>query len=488
MAVTNNAMLIRRELYQYITKYITQGNLTKIDKIPLKMRPKSSSSSRCCIYKDRAMLRYKLMAMMGVSTQNDEDELKSLAWFAEQNFNQDADEMPVLRVVHEACSSCHKGNYVVTNMCQACVGRPCEINCPKGAIAFHNGQAQIDHSKCVNCGLCQDMCPYHAIVYKPVPCEEACPVGAISKNETGSEVIDDEKCIHCGKCLVACPYGAIVEYSHIFRVLPKLREGRQVVAMVAPAIAGQFKADMGQIREALLMLGFADAVEVAEGADETIRREAAEFDQRMDEGAQLMTTSCCPSYVELTRKHLPKLSSMVSHTKTPMHYAGKQIRKQYPEALTVFIGPCVGKKSEARRDKYVDFVLNFEEVGAWFISAGVDVNKLNGQPADQQASADAAGFAASGGVTHAIQAQLSGRYPLHEQVINGISKTGIKTMKSMARGKSEGNFVEVMACEHGCIGGCNTISLPKVSRRQLDKLVKERRAKEQEANIRCTDV
>jgi Fe-S-cluster-containing dehydrogenase component len=77
-------------------------------------------------------------------------------------------------------------NYVVTNLCKGCVGQSCSLNCPKDAITImENGQAYIDHSKCINCGICKDACPYHSIVYIPVPCEESCPVKAIQKDANG---------------------------------------------------------------------------------------------------------------------------------------------------------------------------------------------------------------------------------------------------------------------------------------------------------------
>ena len=66
------------------------------------------------------------------------------------------------------------------------------MNCPKDAITFmENGQAYINHAKCINCGICKDACMYHSIVYIPVPCEEVCPVKAIQKDENGIEHIDD---------------------------------------------------------------------------------------------------------------------------------------------------------------------------------------------------------------------------------------------------------------------------------------------------------
>ena len=86
----------------------------------------------------------------------------------------------ILSVVHEACSACIQSQYAVTNLCRGCEGRPCVMNCPKAAISFIGGKASISSEDCVSCGLCQKVCPYHAIVYTPVPCEDVCPVKAIS--------------------------------------------------------------------------------------------------------------------------------------------------------------------------------------------------------------------------------------------------------------------------------------------------------------------
>lgn len=114
---------------------------------------------------------------------------------------------------------------------------------PENAIEFNRaGKAVINHDLCISCGICHSNCPYHAIVYMPVPCEEACPVKAITKDERGVEHIDESKCIYCGKCINSCPFGAIFEVSQVFDVLQRLREEEKMVAVVAPAILGQYNA------------------------------------------------------------------------------------------------------------------------------------------------------------------------------------------------------------------------------------------------------
>lgn len=476
MAVTNNAMLIRRELLTRISKQLNEGTIeSEIDRIPIEMRPRYSETSRCCIHKDRAVIKYRIMALLGYNVEDEEDEITPLSEYARKAFDREKVTDTMLTVVDEACSSCVKANYVVTNMCRGCVARPCVMNCNKKAIDFHNGQASIEPHKCVNCGICQRVCPFHAIIYQPVPCEESCPVGAISKDEHGIEHINKAKCINCGKCIGACPFGAIMEKTHFVEIYKAFKSDKKVIALAAPAIAGQFKVSMEKIVGALKELGFDDVIEVALGADVTTTNEAAELVERLEEGAPFMTTSCCPSYVNLVEKHIPELKPYVSHTKTPMYYTAEIARQQYPEGVLVMIAPCTGKRHEAYNDPNVDLVVSFEEFGAMMVAHGVEIANANEEAISSTITNVARGFGYSGGVTNAVKA-----YAPHAQiepvVINGIDKSQIKLLKSFPQSCS-GNFVEVMSCEGGCVAGCNVIANPKIALRQIDELMKRSRIK-----------
>lgn len=114
-------------------------------------------------------------------------------------------------------------------------------------------------------------CPYSAIVQTTVPCEAACPVGAISKDETGFASIDFEKCISCGKCIAACPFGAVHERSQLIDILKAIKSDKKVVAMIAPSIVGQFPGTLYQLKTAILKAGFDEVIEVAQGADITTK-------------------------------------------------------------------------------------------------------------------------------------------------------------------------------------------------------------------------
>ncbi|WP_417153981.1 monomeric [FeFe] hydrogenase [Rikenella microfusus] len=477
MAVTNNTMILRRELLTRIIRLLHENTLEEhIDRIPYQMRPKGYEEvSRCCIYKDRAMLKYRAMGVLGFGIDEEEDEMTSLAEYTRMAFAREQVSENPLSVMTDACSACVKVNYVVTNMCRGCVARPCEVNCNKDAISFVNGQAHIDPAKCVNCGLCMKNCPFHAIVYIPVPCEESCPVGAISKDEQGKEHIDPEKCIYCGRCLSACPFGAVVEKSHLVELFKAFRSDKPTVALVAPAVAGQFRTSLANIMGAVRKLGFDDVIEVAKGADVTTTNEAAEFAEKvLEEGQAFMTTSCCPSYYMLAHKHVPEVAPFVSHTRSPMYYAAEIARKRYPDATIVFVGPCVAKRKEAYYDPNVDLMLSFEELGTMFVAMGVEgFTDDMAVELDDKIMPSSRGYAASEGVMSAVAGQLPAEYKdrIRPIVINGIDKQAIRDLKSYAR-SCPGNMVEVMACEGGCVNGCNVIANPKVAARQVKELAK----------------
>jgi len=478
MMHANNATLTRRELLVRLCKLLLQEQLeAKIDRMPLEMRPKDQQSLRCCVHKDRAVLKYKLMALLGYNVDDEEDELTSLREYAMGAYHREKTTPVVMTVVDEACSSCQQGSYHVSNMCQGCEARPCAVNCPKEAITFINGQAHIDHDLCVNCGKCLKQCPFHAIIYRPVPCEEACPVGAISKDDKGIERIDYDKCIFCGKCMVACPYGAIMEKSHIMEIFRAWQHDKKVVALVAPAIAAQFRQPLDKIYSAIRKVGFDEIVEVAEGAEHTIAHESAEWQERMEEGHKVMTTSCCHAYTELVKKHIPELQEKVSDTPSPMVYAGKIARERYPEAVTVFISPCTSKRHEAVFVDDVDYTLSFEELGALFIAHEVEVGEVEGEMPEVHACSLAQHFARTGGVTEAIRDKAGDA--LHDEVINGIDKAAIRQLKQIAKGKSTANFVEVMSCEGGCIGGVNTL----MGGRQAEKAFRDNQVEIKEPSV-----
>ena len=457
MAFTNNVMIVRHGLLANLVKLWKENRLLEeIDRLPITLSPRwSKPKGRCCIHKERAVWKYKTLPLLGFDMSDEVDELTPLSEYAKRAlFRSENDKENLMCVIDEACSSCVSVNYEITNLCRGCVARSCYMNCPKDAIRFKkNGQAEIDHDTCISCGKCHQSCPYHAIVYIPIPCEEVCPVKAISKDEYGVEHIDESKCIYCGKCVNACPFGAIFEISQVFDILQCIRKGEEVIAIVAPSIRAQFGVSIEQVYGGLKEVGFTDVIEVAQGAMETTRREAAELIEKLHEGQPFMTTSCCPSYIQLVEKHIPDMKKYVSSTGSPMYYAARIAKEKYPNAKIVFVGPCVAKRKEVKMDPCVDYTLTFEEVASIF--TGMDINLETTRPYSIvfNSSREAHGFAQAGGVVNAVKVCLDKQEVNAIQIAN-LNKKNVALLRAYAKtGKVPGQFVEVMACEGGCVTG-----------------------------------
>lgn len=458
MAIRNNVMIVRQRLLTRLIKLWNNNELVeKIDRLPIELSPrKSHVLGRCCVHKERAVWKYKSLPLMGFDMSDEDDELTPLSEYARRALSRDKKRDNIMCVVDEACSSCVRTNYQITNLCRGCVARACSLNCPKDAIEFDSetSQGRINRSKCISCGKCFNSCPYHAIVHIPIPCEEACPVGAITKDEYGVEHIDENKCIYCGKCLNSCPFGAIFEISQVFDVLQSIRRGEKVVAIVAPAILSQYKAPAEFIYNSIKEIGFSDVVEVARGAVITTQKESEELKEKLEEGQPFMTTSCCPSYIEMAEKHAPELKKYISSTRSPMFYTAQLVKEEQPDAKVVFIGPCIAKRKEARRDNIVDFVMTFEELQAVFEGMDImlDENKVFKLPV--KIAREAHGFAQNGGVTNAVAAHVNGKFSFTHQQISNLDKKNVTLLKTYGKtGKSPAQFLEVMVCEGGCISG-----------------------------------
>ena len=461
--------LKREILVRLIKAYLSDDFPENTRLIPYAMRPKGSEVPyRCCIHKERAILRDRTVAGLGMAIEEADDSVE-LSTLAKESLTRTEPEKNPLTVLTTACQGCVPSRIYVTDLCQGCVARPCVNTCKFGAISIQNGKSVIDPEKCKNCGMCVQVCPYHAITKIIVPCENACPVGAIAKGEDGHAKIDFEKCISCGKCVAACPFGAVHEKSQIIDILKNIKSNKKVIAMLAPAIMGQLPCTPTQLKEAIMKLGFADVYEVAQGADVTTKTEAKEFEERLEAGAEFMTTSCCAGYNELVEKHIPEMKPFRSDTKTPLYYTAEIVKKENPDAVTVFFSPCNAKRKEAMQNPNVDYVLNYEELGAWFVALGIQVADCGESKFKTEASAEARNYAVTGGVAKAVQTMLPEHIPAYPVIINGLDKQTIRDLKKYAKNGvcDLGNLIEVMACPGGCLGGNGTVNAYKQALKQL---------------------
>ncbi len=411
--------------------------------IPEQIIPGPEANMRCCIYKERAVVSSRIKVAMGG----------------------DKSDPCVVEVLPIACDECPVTEITVGPACRGCIATRCVNTCPKEAISVVNHRAVIDHSKCITCGRCLNACPYGAIVKNLRPCERGCKGGAISMGEDRKASIDREKCISCGACVYQCPFGAIMDKSFILNAIDLLKGAGKgyypVYAAIAPSIAGQFRESLGKVVAGLRALGFTHVAEVALGADLVARQESGELAEK-----GLLTSSCCPAFVDYVEKNYPQLKDLVSSTPSPMVMLGKTIKARQPEAKVIFIGPCVAKKQEARLPKAggsIDCVLTFEELHALFESRGIELSQLTEEPLDE-ASGFGRGFASSGGVSAAVAQAIkeSGcEFDLKAVPCSGIEECKAALLKA-SRGVLDGNFIEGMACDGGCCQGpVALVRLPK---------------------------
>ena len=472
--MAGQAIHLKKEILVRIIKAFLSDNFEEQTRlIPFAMRPKGMEVPyRCCIYKERAIIKDRTIAGLGFPIEED-DETVSLGTYAKKALARTEIDDKNLTVLQAACKGCATNRIYVTDLCQGCVARPCTTACKFGAVSIVNGKSVIDDSKCKKCKMCVNACPYNAIVKISVPCEDSCPVGAIKKDETGFASIDYTKCINCGRCTAACPFGAVHEKSQIIDILKAIKSEKKVIAMVAPSIAGQFPGDIYQLKSAIIKAGFDDVYEVAQGADITATNEAKEFVERMEKGDSFMTTSCCAGYNQLIKKHLPEIKPFVSDTKTPMYYTAELVKKEFPDAITVFVSPCVAKRAESFENKNVDYVMNYEELGALFVAKQIQITECEPAKYIVESSKQARCFGFTGGVADSVKAALPEEESIKPLVINGLNKDSIRQLKKFATSGicDDGcNMVEVMCCEGGCIGGNATINNQKTAKKLIDNL------------------
>ncbi len=412
-----------------------------LEKIVYDISPGPKPDYRCCIYKEREIVRHRIR----LASQENADPRNTTT--------------NVVQVIKPACDDCTIAAYSVTDICRFCLGKACLNSCHFGAISPGEHRMRIDPLKCKECGMCAKACPYGAIIHLERPCKKACPVGAIDYDEYGFCNIDENKCVHCGHCVHSCPFGALGSKVFLRTVIEAIKAGKEVYGMCAPAAEGQFGMGigMGSIREALKKIGFTEMVEVGLGGDMTAAYEAKEWIDARKEGKK-MTTSCCPAFISMIRHQFPKqYDENKSSTVSPMVAVSRYLKTIHPGCVTVFIGPCIAKKGETLNEFIADrpdCAITFDEMVELLASRGI---KLQPEPENyQEASIFGKKFAATGGVAAAV-IEVMKEMGEDTSSIKLLTATGgsecKKALLQLKSGRLAEDFVEGMMCPGGCVGG-----------------------------------
>jgi len=274
-------------------------------------------------------------------------------------------------------------------------------------------------------------------------CIRHCPVKAIRFSGNQAHIIGNE-CILCGQCFVVCPQNAkqIVDETEKVRVL--LQSGNPVVVSLAPSFVANYDGvGINAMRDALQKLGFYDVEETAIGA--TIVKKEYERMLKEDE-RDIIITSCCHSINLLIQKYFPAELEYLADVVSPMQAHCMDIKKRFPNAKTVFIGPCVSKKDEAEHyEGIVDAVLTFEELTQWLKEANIELKK----EMDSDPESRARFFPTTGGILKTMTQDAPGYTYL---ALDGVENC-IDALKDIESGKIHKCFIEMSACVGSCIGG-----------------------------------
>ena len=455
---SNDARQFKFDILLEIAKEAFNNELSEenINAYARKLSPGNRANYRCCVYKEREILRQRARLAMGKMAAD----------------NRPMNPRQVIQVIDAACDGCTIKKVQITNNCRKCMAKSCLSSCNFGAISMGAHRAEIDHTKCKECGLCAKNCPYNAIVITERPCSSHCPVDAITWNEDGIAYIQEEKCINCGQCLAACPFGAIEDMSYIVPVIEALvGKDQKTACIVAPSIQGQFEnTTLKQIFAGLRKLGFDQIYEAALGADIVATEEHEELKEHMEAGIPL-TTSCCPAFVTMAKKHFPEVyEKNVSSTVSPMIAMARIVKADQPKTKLVFIGPCMAKKQEALEEfSPVDYVLTFEELAALFIAKNIRCSELE-EDTFEDASVFGRNFAMGGGVSKAVVQAADEK---GDKAFKAVYADGCfdckKQLMLLKIGKFNADILEGMSCQGGCINGPGTIENPVKAKVRMTK-------------------
>jgi iron only hydrogenase large subunit-like protein len=281
-------------------------------------------------------------------------------------------------------------------------------------------------------------------------CIRNCPVKAI-KVEGGYASVEPDRCIVCGLCVEACPNSAKKVRNDLRRVEALLRSGRRVVVSLAPSFVSEFGGGgAAQIPAALRRLGFWGVSETALGAQEV----SARCREMLGTGAaRVLISSACPVAVEYIRKYRPDATGLLAPLLSPMLAHARLLRAELgADIAVVFIGPCIAKKREAdSHPELVDAALTFEDLRRWLEREGIKPAELDATEAEfvPRRATTGAFYPVEGGMLEGVRgsapAVLIASSGLHgvERALDGI--------EDMAPEKPV--FLELQACEGGCVNG-----------------------------------
>ncbi len=284
-------------------------------------------------------------------------------------------------------------------------------------------------------------------------CVRACPVKAIQIKD-GNAMIVKDRCIYCGKCVHVCPNNAKKVRLDVPRVKLAIAAGRKVICSIAPSYASEFAGREMALFTALRRLGFAEISETAIGA--ALVSEALDIYASEHDGKCPFIGTACPAVVELVRKYYSGDASKLAPVPSPLQAHSAYLRSIIDDdILVVFIGPCIAKKTEADKTPgYPDIAITFKELRTWLDEEGIDLDAIEAE--DVKLFPKKAGIASlypiEGGQIRS--SSIWGKETTLQP--DAISLSGMDEVLSSLSDLRNIPFLELLACDGGCINGPGT--------------------------------
>lgn len=321
-------------------------------------------------------------------------------------------------------------------------------------MAEYKHSVSLDIDKCKGCTNCLKRCPTEAI-----------------RIRDGHAVINSSRCIDCGECIRVCPYKAKKAISD---KLDSLKDYKYKIALPAPSLYGQFDnlEEIDYVLQGLLDMGFDDVFEVAKAAELV-----SGYTRRYLNNPKIkkpVISSACPVIVRLISLRFPYLCENVMPLLPPVEIAGmlakQQAMEKHPELKesdigTCFISPCPAKVSYVKngfsgKKSYVDLVVSMSDV--YFALLGVMKKESPLLPISRSGMIGI-GWASTGGESSAI---FNDKY---------LAADGIENVMRVLDEIDNGTFpdlefIELNACNGGCVGGAMTVENPYIAKARLQTL------------------
>jgi len=285
-------------------------------------------------------------------------------------------------------------------------------------------------------------------------CVRNCLVNAVQIRNERAEIMEDH-CILCGRCLNVCPQKAKTLSSELDDVREMIRSGERVVATIAPSYLALLKFEKpGQVKAALMKLGFEDVRETSEGAAFV----TSEYERLVQEGTmENIITTCCPSVNDLIEMYYPQLLPYLAPVVSPMVASGMLIRKEMGENVkVVFIGPCIAKKKEAqdiRNKGVISHVLNFNDIDQWLTEENIRIEQCEDLPYNKFDPKVNRLYPVSNGIVNSVVSTERGKKDAYRKFYEHGEQNCIDLCESMVKGELSHCFIEMNICEGGCIKG-----------------------------------